>query len=60
MEKNNELPFNYDYTQYENIIVGKCREIPSILAQGKTQTEVCDTLHKMTHKYMDLIRSQKR
>ena len=57
MEKTTQFPFNYDYTDYEDIIVGKCREISSIIAQGKTREEVCNILRRMTEQYIIITKS---
>jgi hypothetical protein len=54
MNKKKPKDLTYDYTPYDNGFLGKCREVPAILAQGKTQQEVYEILHLMAKRYFEL------
>ncbi|MGD1836114.1 MAG: hypothetical protein ACPKQO_10380 [Nitrososphaeraceae archaeon] len=53
----NENGFAYDYYEYRDHVIGKCREINGVVAQGKTIKEVRNILHRMINDYLRLIKT---
>lgn len=49
---------SYEVKEYEKGFIGKCIEIPCILAQAKTKEELDRILKNMTRSYFSIVESK--
>jgi hypothetical protein len=49
---------SYEVKEYEKGFIGKCIEIPCILAQAKTKEELNRILKNMTRSYFSILESK--